>query len=85
MQLDLSYHVICEHLARCPVTLIVPYGSMDASRRIMRQADPYAFVVGIAGGLQLSKGPPYYVGRSGPSLDSQAATLRRLGLTFPNR
>ncbi len=81
-QISGSYHLICENLGKCPVSLIVPYGSMDAAGRIMEASHDYAFVVGIAGGLTIEGDAPYYVGRAGPNIHSINLTLQVLDVAF---
>ena len=81
-QVSGSYRAICENLGACPVSFVVPYGSMDRHQRIMGAAQEYSFVVGIAGGLRIEGGAPYYVGRSGPDIKSIKRTLQVLEVAF---
>jgi len=81
-QISGSYRVICENLGACPVSLIVPYGSMDYGGRTMQSAWEYSFVVGIAGGLTIVGTPPYYVGRAGPNVHSIDLTMQVLDVAF---
>ncbi len=81
-QVSGSHRAICENLGACPVSFVVPYGSMDRHQRIMGAAWEYSFVVGIAGGLQIEGDAPYYVGRTGPDIKSIERTLQVLEVAF---
>jgi len=81
-QISGSYRAICKNQGVCPVSLVVPYGSMDYGGRIMQAAWEYSFVVGIAGGLTISGTPPYYVGRAGPNVHSIDLTMQVLDVAF---
>ncbi|MEJ2562813.1 MAG: polysaccharide deacetylase family protein [Anaerolineales bacterium] len=70
-----SYETICEHLGKCPVTLILPFGNIDAQGTILEIASDYTFVVGIQGGRSLSGSPPWYLGRYPPHDTNQSETL----------
>lgn len=77
-----SYRTICEHLEKCPVSLILPYGNIDPSGTILSTAKDYVFVIGIARGVSFSNSLPIYVGRIGPYNDDQRITIQRLETTF---
>jgi peptidoglycan/xylan/chitin deacetylase (PgdA/CDA1 family) len=81
-QISDSYELICSHLGRCPVSLIVPFGSMDTTGRIMHYSHQYVFVVGIAHGLEIGSSRPYYVGRISPSTTSLEATFQVLDILY---
>lgn len=77
-----SYETICEHLGKCPVTLILPFGNIDAEGTILEIASDYTFVVGIQGGRTFSGKPPWYLGRSPPHDTNQRETLYLLEKYF---
>ena len=81
-QVSGSYHRICEGVGICPVSLILPFGSRDGRGRVLRACHAYAFVVGIAGGMEIGSEWPHYVGRSGPYVGSLDRTLKVLHMTF---
>ena len=75
-----SFAVICEHLGKCPVSFILPYGAYD--QRVLVTSDEYTFIVGIGGGVIFDGETPFYVGRLGPDVYDQASTIQRLEWTF---
>lgn len=77
-----SYETICEHLGKCPVTLILPFGNIDAQGTIIEIASDYTFVVGIQGGRSFSGSPPWYLGRYPPHDTKQSETLNLLEKFF---
>lgn len=77
-----SYKVICENLARCPVSIILPFGDGGEDRRVTAAAKEYTFIVGIAGGHSFLGSPPYYVGRIPPDNNDQRLTMRLLENSF---
>ncbi|NIM95812.1 MAG: polysaccharide deacetylase family protein [Anaerolineales bacterium] len=81
-QISGSYHLMCENLHKCPVSFIVPFGSIDLNDRILNASHEYSFVVGIARGLTIDGEPPYYVGRASPNIHSVDLTFQVLDVTF---
>jgi peptidoglycan/xylan/chitin deacetylase (PgdA/CDA1 family) len=77
-----SYETICEHLGKCPLTLILPFGNIDAKGTILEIASDYTFVVGIQGGRTFSGAPPWYLGRYPPHDTNQSETLNLLEKYF---
>lgn len=77
-----SYKVICENLAKCPVSIILPFGDGGEDRRVTAAAKEYTFIVGIAGGHSFLGSPPYYVGRIPPDNGDQRLTMRLLENSF---
>jgi len=77
-----SYETICEHLGKCPVTLILPFGNIDAQGMILEIASDYIYVVGIQGGRSFSGSPPWYLGRYPPHDTNQSETLNLLEKFF---
>ncbi|MEA4811449.1 MAG: polysaccharide deacetylase family protein [Anaerolineaceae bacterium] len=55
---DLSYQLICEHLGRCPVTFVLPFGRGLESERVMRILQKrYTNIVSIPGPFLFYKKP----------------------------
>lgn len=77
-----SYETICEHLGKCPITFILPFGNIDAKGKILEIAADYTFVVGIQGGRTFAGKPPWYLGRSPPHETNQSMTLEMLQNCF---
>ena len=77
-----SYKTICEHLGKCPVTLVLPFGNLDSKGTILDIAADYTFVVGIQDGRTFSGKPPWYLGRSPPHDTNQTKTIYLLEKHF---
>jgi hypothetical protein len=77
-----SYKTICEHLGKCPVTLILPFGNVDSDGTILEIAADYTFVVGIHDGRTFAGKPPWYLGRSPPHDTNQTKTIYLLEKYF---
>ncbi len=77
-----SYQTICEHLERCPNTLILPFGNRDPDGMIMQASQQYTFVIGIPGGTSFDGSPPFYLGRISPAVSNIHHTIQLLRATF---
>jgi len=77
-----SYETICEHLGKCPITFVLPFGNVDSDGTILEIAADYTFVVGIQDGRTFSGKPPWYLGRSPPHETNQGKTLYMLQKYF---
>lgn len=73
-----SYTIICEHLGRCPVSIILPFGDGLDDPRVVTFSDDYAFVVSITGGRTFTGVPPWVLGRIPPNNDDQTITANLL-------
>jgi hypothetical protein len=73
-----SYAIICEHLGRCPVTLILPFGDGLDDLRVVVFSDDYAYVVSITGGRTFTGELPFVLGRIPPNNDDQVITANLL-------
>lgn len=79
-----SHQIICDYLKHCPVSLILPFGKLDADGITLETSrGRYVFLIGIAGGETYGgKEPPFYVGRVPPDNNSQETTLNILSNSF---
>lgn len=74
-----SFSIICEHLGRCPDSLILPFGAGIDDDRVLIAAEDYYFVVSITGGKHFGfDDPPFYAGRIPPNNDDQGITMINL-------
>ncbi len=77
-----SYQIICEYLGKCPQTLIIPFGKLDAEGRVVQAASAYDMLISIQDGKEISGSPPYLLGRIPPDNNDQAVTINLLRATF---
>ncbi|MFQ5944363.1 MAG: polysaccharide deacetylase family protein [Anaerolineales bacterium] len=81
-QIKGAHRTICDNLGRCPETLILPFGIIDANGAVVTAAEGYSYIVGIPGGREFGGESPYYMGRIAPDNYDQRVTVNELYATF---